>query len=224
MSRFWGLIVFCAALVVGTAGASAGIVTNEPDVVMLEIPYVSAVVANKATPKLLETVVKGKAIDSRVADGPSAELLDIDFEIDALFQFPGPVIAPGSGTTTGTVRSVDLTGTGKYENDLIDLECTLNTTEGLVMLRESPTLASIGFTDITPLGGGLFHVDSFFDVFFEVSIDGGQSWEPYSSAVHLTMVPEPSTMALVAISAGLLVPGLWRFRRRARCTGHRSRL
>jgi hypothetical protein len=214
MSRSWGLIVFCAALSVGTAGASAGIVTNDPDVVMLDVPYVSAVVANKATPKLLESVVKGKAIESRVADGPSAELLDIDFEIDALFQFAGPVIAPGSGTTTGTVRSVDLTGTGQYENELLNLAITLSTTEGPVMLRESPTLASIGFTDITPLGGGLFHVDSFFDVFFEVSTDGGQSWEPYSSAVHLTMVPEPSTMVLVAISAGLLVPGWRRYRRR----------
>lgn len=216
MSRSWRLYVFCAALSLGAARASAGIVTTEPDVVLLDTPYVSLAAANKATPKLFETVVKGKAFGARVADGPSAELIDIDFEIDALFQFPGPLTVPGSGTTIGTIRSVDLTGTGKYENELIDLSITFGTSEGPIMLRESPTLASIGQTDITDLGGGLYHVDSFFDVFFEVSLDSGQSWEPYSTAVHLTMVPEPSTMVLATISAGLLVPWWWRRSRRAR--------
>ena len=41
-----------------------------------------------------------------------------------------------------------------------------------LMLRESPSLASLGQTKARSDGGDL-RVDSFFDVFFEVSLNGG---------------------------------------------------
>jgi hypothetical protein len=34
-------------------------------------------------------------------------------------------------------------------------------------------------------------VTSFFDVFFELSLDGGQSWSPASSAAHIVLEPAP---------------------------------
>jgi hypothetical protein len=49
----------------------------------------------------------------------------------------------------------------------------------LVLVRESPTLASSGSMTMRSSGtgsGGTF--DSFFDVFVELSLDGGQSWSP----------------------------------------------
>src|SRR4029434_11104347 len=52
-----------------------------------------------------------------------------------------------------------------------------------VMLRESPTLASTGLTAIQSQGDGLYRIDSFFDVFTELTVDGGQSWQPASAAV-----------------------------------------
>jgi hypothetical protein len=55
-----------------------------------------------------------------------------------------------------------------------------------MMIRESPTLASTGQTTITDLGGGQFRIDSFFDVFTELSLDGGQSWSPSNSSQHVT--------------------------------------
>jgi hypothetical protein len=53
------------------------------------------------------------------------------------------------------------------------------------MIRESPTLPSLGQTSITDLGGGLYQIDSFFDVFTELSIDGGNTWLPADSSVHV---------------------------------------
>jgi hypothetical protein len=74
-----------------------------------------------------------------------------------------------------------------------------------VMIRESPTLQSTGQTSIKGVGGGVFHIDSFFDVFTELSVDGGNTWIPSSGATHVdlapTPVPEPGTLALLAVAA-----------------------
>jgi hypothetical protein len=59
------------------------------------------------------------------------------------------------------------------------------------LIRESPTIASTGKTTIETLAGGQYRIDSFFDVFTEMSVDGGQSWFP--------MVPEPSTAVLMML-------------------------
>ena len=77
-----------------------------------------------------------------------------------------------------------------------------------IMLRESPTKQSMGQTTIDDLGGGLYHIDSFFDVFAEVSPDGGDSWIAASESVHIELIPEPVTLGL------LLVSGLAMLRRR----------
>jgi len=77
-------------------------------------------------------------------------------------------------------REVDL--------ELLALDLTGSFPAGM-MLRESPTLASPGHMQQTDLGSGTYHVTSFFDVFFELSLDGGQSWSPASSAAHTVLSP-----------------------------------
>jgi hypothetical protein len=59
------------------------------------------------------------------------------------------------------------------------------------MLRESPTRQSLGLTDIAPDPGG-FRIDSFFDVFTELSIDGGQTWIPSDQPSHQTATSQPT--------------------------------
>jgi len=84
---------------------------------------------------------------------------------------------------------------------------TLNT--GDFLLRESPTRMSLGQTVVTPIGNGAFRIDSFFDIFTEISFDGGQSWIPDSnpSGLRVTLVPEPHAVACGSIaSMALLAP------------------
>jgi PEP-CTERM motif-containing protein len=79
------------------------------------------------------------------------------------------------------------------------LQMTLSGPPG-VMVRESPTLPSLGQTSILPVGGGEFHIDSFFDVFTELSIDGGSTWIPSNGPTHVTLyLPEPATAMLIAL-------------------------
>jgi hypothetical protein len=69
----------------------------------------------------------------------------------------------------------------------------------------------LGKTSVTDIGGGMYHIDSFFDVFTELSLDGGASWIPsnmgsdgqsHPTRVYLGGIPEPASIALVVI--GLL--------------------
>jgi HYR domain len=55
------------------------------------------------------------------------------------------------------------------------------------MIRESPTRASKGFTSVRPLAAGGFMVGSFFDIFTEISLDGGKSWSPSVNPTHMEL-------------------------------------
>lgn len=80
-------------------------------------------------------------------------------------------------------------------------------------LRESPTITSPGHVTVDPLPGGLFRIDSFFDIFTEISIDGGQTWVPGSGPMHLTSIPEPSSLILATL--GLIGFATWVNRRKS---------
>jgi hypothetical protein len=63
-----------------------------------------------------------------------------------------------------------------YDTELLQLDIAGGTLPPGMLIRESPTLASTGKTAISPAPGGGFVIDSFFDVFTELSTDGGQTW------------------------------------------------
>jgi hypothetical protein len=59
-----------------------------------------------------------------------------------------------------------------------------------VMLRESPSRPSLGQTTVRAIEGG-FRIGSFFDVFIELSTDGGQTWSGVANPVHIELNPQP---------------------------------
>ncbi len=75
------------------------------------------------------------------------------------------------------------------------------------MLRESPTLASTGQASSQDEGGGQIRIDSFFDVFVELSLDNGTTWIPSTAPLRLTLqraIPEPGGLALAGLALLLL--------------------
>ena len=103
----------------------------------------------------------------------------------------GPLVLNGPVEVKTTNRYLSPTGT--FATEILSMTLTGMTSNGIpVMIRESPTLASTGETSITDIGGGMYHIDSFFDVFTELSVDGGQSWVPCDERTGMYLAPEPT--------------------------------
>jgi hypothetical protein len=70
-----------------------------------------------------------------------------------------------------------------------------------VRLRESPTRASLGLTTVEQLPGadatqqGGFRVSSFFDIFTELTFDGGKTWLPSRGPSHVELTAQPRAVS-----------------------------
>ena len=104
------------------------------------------------------------------------------------------------------VRGYTSGQTGTFATEIISMSLSGNVGGTAVSVRESPTLGSTGQTTITDLGGGMYDIDSFFDVFTELSVNGGPFMADMTGPARMTLVPEPATMGLLAIGGlGVLV-------------------
>jgi hypothetical protein len=98
------------------------------------------------------------------------------------------VSAPASVSMQITGRLGGDGVTEYYDTEMTQLNIVGGGLPSGVMIRESPTRHSFGrtTTSIAPDGG--YQIDSFFDIFTEVSVDGGQNWRPAESG------PDPVTL------------------------------
>jgi hypothetical protein len=97
------------------------------------------------------------------------------------------------GNTVVSIQHVsDSGGTRSFDTEMLALDMSGGSLPAGVMLRESPTRASLGKHTISPAQHGGFNVASFFDVFLELSVDGGANWSPAPDAARVELrVPAP---------------------------------
>jgi hypothetical protein len=85
-----------------------------------------------------------------------------------------------------------------FDSELLTLNLFGTSTDSGLLLRESPTLRSMGVTTrenlcpmcLSPVT--YWRISSFFDVFAEVSMNGGSTWTPGDSAIHIEQVTSPA--------------------------------
>ena len=79
-----------------------------------------------------------------------------------------------SGPVKVITRGKGGQATGSWDTEMLSMELTGTVDTVLVEIRESPGLLSVGRTTVRDNGDGTIVIDSFFDVFIELSLDGGQ--------------------------------------------------
>ncbi|MFI5253278.1 MAG: putative Ig domain-containing protein [Bacteroidota bacterium] len=103
---------------------------------------------------------------------------DFELSTDGGTTFSNQTV-PGT-CSVNLLHSRDSASVRFFDTEMLTLNLSGGTLPAGIMLRESPTLQSTGSTTINSTTGG-FKIDSFFDVFFEVSLDGGGTWSAESS-------------------------------------------
>jgi hypothetical protein len=213
-------LAICAALPAGAR--AAGIDTNTaalpPDGYYLSAPGVHATYSGAALEIVLQDIAHQPFVGTTVRT-PIGNDEREDFQ-SALTGYatvdpdgPGPQPATSgipvslTGPTTTLVTNRLLSTSGLFDAEIVSMSLSGNVGGVPVTIREDPTQASTGETDVLDLGGGLYHIDSFFDVFTELSVDGGVSWIAADDDVRVTLyptsefiIPEPSTLVTWALA------------------------
>jgi len=96
----------------------------------------------------------------------------------------GPVTLSGPINITYFGRST-LTALGTFTSQITFLNFTGTFNGHTIEAMLNPASPSLGMTSVNEVPGGQFRVDSFFDVFAELSIDGG----PMLEVAAMTSVP-----------------------------------
>jgi hypothetical protein len=86
--------------------------------------------------------------------------------------------------------------TQTLETEMIALEFRGGGMPDGILVRESPSRPSSGRATITTLGRGRQRIEARYDVWLELSRDGGRSWIPAEAAVRMTLAPEPARARL----------------------------
>ena len=99
--------------------------------------------------------------------------------------------APATTTVQITAQLGDDGTTEYYDTEMQQLDISGGTLPMGIQIRESPTRASRGRTTSSAVGGGVtYQIDSFFDIFTEVSTDSGMTWMPsVASPAEIYMRP-----------------------------------
>jgi hypothetical protein len=94
--------------------------------------------------------------------------------------------------------------TGTFSTEILSMALSGDIGGNTVLIRESPTLSSLGTTSIAV--GNDYMIDSFFDVFTELSIDGGMTWIPQEESTRMNLTPEPATVCLLVLGSLAILP------------------
>ena len=138
------------------------------------------------------------------AGGTSVHSFSSTVAFEVSMSGTGGPYQPATGSANVTVRvthSLDASGKSFFDTEMLALDLT----SGTLMIRESPTLASHGQTTVRPVAGG-YMISSFFDVFTELSADGGQTWMPGDQAGHVELRPDTKLVEPISEPANLMPP------------------
>jgi hypothetical protein len=139
-----------------------------------------------------------------------------DVSVNGSTPMPFTLMGPAMILISGP-NGYNVGDTGTFNTQMTSLNLSGSVGGHSVDIQIDPNTATTGSTTISDIGGGMFHINSFFDVFTDISLDHGP-FIPSSGASHVSVQPgpEPSTFVLAGLGAlGLLACARRRGTRRA---------
>jgi hypothetical protein len=151
-----------------------------------------------------------------------ARSFDVDFDLSLGAGSPPTHIDSFFDITYRIAYSgTEADGTNDYNTEMLSLilSGSAASSGGPIpfMIRESPTLQSLGMHTVNFEPDSTYFITSFFDVFTELSLDGGQTFYPANVPVHLEIAPAPEPASIVLGGLGLVGGGIVARRYRPRC-------
>ena len=158
---------------------------------------------------------------------PVSGSANISFACDFTAEyFDGSTTIPIQGTGNLMMKLTHSSTSGPirvYDTELLAMNVETDTTilPLKIKIRESPTFVSPGVITLSDIGSGNYRLMSCFDVYAELSLDDGQSWQATDEPrARLTMqddvinsVPTLSEWGLIALSILVLGAGVFFIRR-----------
>ena len=214
------VLLLTAVLGFWTATVKAAIVTTSPGlppvttasgqpVGYLSPQDVHAIYSGPGLAVVLSQIVHSGFTNIQVQTVGANETENFDSALSGGVSLNGSPVLPFLLTGPVQVEAFGKAGqtTGTFNTQMLSMDMTGAVGGHSVEVKTDPANPTTGQTTITDIGGGNFRITSFFDVFTELSIDGGpfipQSNGP--TTVTATALPEPASMA---VWAGLIAIGL----------------
>jgi hypothetical protein len=126
----------------------------------------------------------------------------VDFELSMNNGQTWQRLSANAQCTVQMTSSDVINGVQFYDTEMLQLSLT---SPNGIMLRESPTLQSVGQTTIRPVAGG-YLISSFFDINTEISLDGGATWNPAQNITRVQLRKDPTLLPPAVVPSNQLPP------------------
>jgi hypothetical protein len=155
-------------------------------------------------------------VASSTDSGTGDETETFDSTVEGTFDDgSGPLPVTLTGPVETVARGKGGATTGSWDTEIVSMSLSGDVGGVSLEIRESPIKPAPGEMHILDIGGGKYQIDSFFDVFVELSVDGGPFQPQTNEATRMELEPVPEPGGLLMLLAG--IPMLrWMAKRRAR--------
>jgi hypothetical protein len=172
--------------------------TNDTPMV-ISVPGLGTIYARRFQLTNLFNPITPPALGSTTSYSYGNSLLNFELSLDNAAWVPGQA----SGPVTMSLQHTNDAGASRlFETRLLQMDMPGTTPFGTFLIRQSPTVASIGQTIITTTNGG-YLISSFINAQWDMSIDGGNTWIPTVSVVYLELGGPPGDMPPTALISHL---------------------
>jgi hypothetical protein len=175
---------------------------NSPGGMSLSLENVSVAVPSSPAP-IHTPIPAGDLADFQTSLNATGLLTD---PVHNLFNDPVQVNLTGAAQTLVFSDPGNIEAEFKTEMLALNLSGSVQTSLGTlpIALHKSPSLGSLGEATLFDSGDGGWLVDSFFDVFTEISLDNGQ-FVPSDQSLYVGFVPEPGSLSLLLVGALIML-------------------